>query len=77
MEGFSLSGELNFVNYRLRVGICWRGVERQKMKKEGFEGEKEGLDHWPRQRFAIESRRDSTDVKTEIKTDVEIEFFRG
>lgn len=45
------------------------------MRKEGCEGGKEGLDHWPRQRFAMESRRDSTDAKTEIKTDVEIEFF--
>lgn len=31
--------------------------ERQKMRKEGFERGKEGSDHWPRQRFAIESRR--------------------
>lgn len=43
------------------------------MRREGFEGGKEGLD-W---RFATESRRDTTDVKMEIKTDVEIEFFRS
>lgn len=40
VENCSLSGELNFVNYRLRVGICWRGDERQKMRKVLKEGKK-------------------------------------
>lgn len=47
-------------------------LERRKEEKE--EGGAEGLDCCPRQRVAMESKWDITDVKMEIKTDKEREF---
>ena len=50
---------------------------KEENEEGGFEGSEAGLHPWPRQRLAMESRRDISDAKTEIKTDVEIEFCRG
>ena len=48
---------------------------KEEMRKEGFRAGDEGLDHWTRQSVAVKSRSDTTDVKKERETDVEIEFF--
>lgn len=57
--------------------ISWQGNERRDVRKRGLEEMMNGLDHQPRQSVAMESGWDTTYVKKEVETDMEIKVFRS